>query len=718
MVALRDILLSVLLLPVLLTDTQPAHPLALLSIDLGAEWLKVGILSRNAPTSVSIVTNELGSRKTPSLIGFSNVGDRLLGDEAASFASRYPETTFPRPLSLLGKRADDASVAQMLADAGLLYHVVQHPSRGVAAVHVNHEGVASGEELVASLLRYAMQISAAQLGGPVKEAVVTVPAYFGQAQRQAYIDAASLAGLSVLGVINSHAAAALHYGLNRYSSDLVEHIIFYDLGAGSVEVALVLDVDWDDQLGGSNLDAMLCSHFVNKFSLEHGLEPVQVLGNARAMAKLKKQEILSANKTQHHARGYTNSSDGQGEWLSMKQLSGVELLGGGPRIPKLQVLDPVVPDLAPLPVRRVVRFAHLLRGPLGFRLHYNSSTTRGPPSGPNQLNLAEFEVHGIDDFLSSNGILHIDSAEAHIEDLEGSDRDSMEVVEEPLLPLDDSSRVGNDLDVEDMDKSVLPKVRLDIRGPGWLFPHLSGPHHTAAEARAAAEANIAAWNKADAEREEAAAAKDELEGYVLQMKHWMESGDDELQGIPEGAASAFRMSLSETEEWLYSNGDRESGTTFRARLSDLGATADSLKSHLGKADGSATLDQASGASGLITLDEVPGSDSLDKDSGLSTLVGPTAASTTSHGLSRSIASDAAEPGSTASSESVGMTGGGVSSKVPSLDGEGGVEGLGHGMGAGTEWTKYEEKAEERSEKVRAQREREEAWEQAESDEEL
>ena len=91
----------------------------------------------------------------------------------------------------------------------------------------------------ASILQYAKGISEEHAGGPVLDAVLLVPAFFGQAQRQAYMDAAELAGLNVIGIINSHTAAALQYGIERDFANKTEHIVLYDMGSGSTEVSLV-----------------------------------------------------------------------------------------------------------------------------------------------------------------------------------------------------------------------------------------------------------------------------------------------------------------------------------------------------------------------------------------------------------------------------------------------------------------------------------------------
>ncbi|PNG99289.1 Heat shock protein 17, partial [Tetrabaena socialis] len=171
-----------------------------------------------------------------------------------------------------------------------------------------------------SILYYARGIAEAQAGGPVLDAIVTVPAFFGQRQRQALADAATLAGLNLMGLINTHTAAALQYGIERDFVNRSQTIVLYDMGSGSTEVALVKyntytvkeagkpkvynqlevrDVDWDESLGANLLDMALARHFAAEFSAKAKLE-VDVTALPKAMAKMRRQvrrtkEMLSAN---------------------------------------------------------------------------------------------------------------------------------------------------------------------------------------------------------------------------------------------------------------------------------------------------------------------------------------------------------------------------------------------------------------------------------------
>ncbi|KAI8464405.1 MAG: Hsp70 protein-domain-containing protein [Monoraphidium minutum] len=364
---------------------------SLMSIDLGSENLKVCLI-KPGRTPIAIVVNESSRRKSPALVGFANQ-DRLLGEEAAAVAIRYPTSTFSRARDMLGRSASDPWVQNMLSAHSLPYELVDHPERKTAMAKINDTAAYLAEELVAGVLQYAKQITDAQAGSPIVDTVITVPAWFGIAQRQALKDAAALAGLNVLALVNSHSAAALQFGIERDFAAKEQKVILYDMGSGSTEVALVkfstysakepgsskpkpinqfevLDADWDADLGANTLDALLADHFAAQFSEKTGVEDVRKV--PKAMAKLKRQvrrtkEILSANSDApfsveelHEGRDFQSSvsradfealAEKAGFWdravaplkrllerngLKPGDVDAVELLGGGSRVPRLQ----------------------------------------------------------------------------------------------------------------------------------------------------------------------------------------------------------------------------------------------------------------------------------------------------------------------------------------------------------------------------------------------
>ncbi|WIA17622.1 hypothetical protein OEZ85_014432 [Tetradesmus obliquus] len=328
----------------------------------------------------------MSRRKSPALVGIVEE-ERVLGEEASSLGIRYPNLIFSQLRNLLGRSAGDAEVQRLVQQNLLPYTVVDHPERGTAALQVNETTSYLVEELVAGIFQYAKQITDAQAGESVVDTVVVVPAWFGVAQRQAVIDAASLAGLNVLGLVNGHAAAALQFGIERDFAKKEQTVILYDIGSGSTEAALVkysvygkpgsskgvtnqfevLDVEWDHSLGSNSLDLLLAEHFAKEF-MDKGCGDVRK--SPKAMAKLRKQvrrtkEVLSANSAApisveelHEGKDFQSSIKREefeamaGDYwkrvaapltkllarnkLAAKDVDAVELLGGGSRVPKLQ----------------------------------------------------------------------------------------------------------------------------------------------------------------------------------------------------------------------------------------------------------------------------------------------------------------------------------------------------------------------------------------------
>ncbi|KAG1675493.1 hypothetical protein FOA52_001792 [Chlamydomonas sp. UWO 241] len=397
-----------------------ASPAPLLVVDLGSEFLKVAIASLHPSAKAQqqwrreVVVNEISKRKTSALVGFRPIKpppldtatpayERVLGEEAAALLQRHPATVVARARDLLGVRADAAWLAEMAEEHGLQFGIAPYADRsGLAAVRRGDDGGATHapEELVASLLQYALGIAQAQVSSSsskskaITRALLAVPAFWGQARRQALADAAALAGLRVEGVVSSHAGAAAQYGVERYDPTLgTQHVVLYDMGSGSTEVALVryssylqrsstsgkieripqgevLGVEWDDSLGSNLLDMALVRHFASRFESDHGLPTGEVLGSPRAFARLKQaarrtKEMLSANSAapviveELHGGKDLRGSITRPEFealsprfferaaaplarllaragLKVSDLDLVELLGGGTRVPGVQ----------------------------------------------------------------------------------------------------------------------------------------------------------------------------------------------------------------------------------------------------------------------------------------------------------------------------------------------------------------------------------------------
>ncbi|OEL36691.1 Heat shock 70 kDa protein 17 [Dichanthelium oligosanthes] len=295
----------------------PPATAAVASIDLGSEWLKVAAVHL-APgrVPIAVAINEMSKRKSPALAALAD-GNRLAGEEAAGITARHPSKVFARARDLLAK---PFPYVKSLAESLFLPYDLVPDARGAAAVRADDGQVYSIEEIVAMVLHYAAGLADAHVGAPVRDAVVAVPPYFGQAERRALTQAAQLAGINVLALINEHAGAALQYGIDKDFSNASRHVIFYDMGAGSTYAALVYysaynakeygktvsanqfqvkDVRWNSKLGGVEMEMRLVNYFADQFNEQLG-NGVDIRQSPKAMAKLKKQvkrtkEILSAN---------------------------------------------------------------------------------------------------------------------------------------------------------------------------------------------------------------------------------------------------------------------------------------------------------------------------------------------------------------------------------------------------------------------------------------
>ncbi|XP_022150578.1 heat shock 70 kDa protein 17 [Momordica charantia] len=361
---------------------------AVSSIDLGSESIKVAVVNlKPGQSPISIAINEMSKRKSPVLVSFQS-GTRLLGEEAAGLVARYPSKVFSQIRDMVGK---PYNYAKTLTDSLYLPFDIVEDSRGAVGFKTDDNvTVYSVEELLAMVLAYASNLAEFHSKVPVKDVVISVPPYFGQAERSGLLQAAQLAGINVLSLINEHSGAALQYGIDKNFSNESRHVIFYDMGSSNTYAALVYfssynakefgktvsinqfqvkDVRWDPELGGQNMELRLVEYFADEFNKQVG-NGVDVRNHPKAMAKLKKQvkrtkEILSANtaapisvESLFDDRDFRSTITREkfeelcGDlWeksllpvkdllkhsgLKMDEIYAVELIGGATRVPKLQ----------------------------------------------------------------------------------------------------------------------------------------------------------------------------------------------------------------------------------------------------------------------------------------------------------------------------------------------------------------------------------------------
>jgi len=261
-----------------------------IGIDLGTTYSCVGVWQNDR---VEIIANDQGNRTTPSYVAFTDT-ERLIGDAAKNQVAMNPQNTVFDAKRLIGRRFSDPSVQ---ADMKLWpFKVVPGPN-DKPMIQVTYKGEVkqfAPEEISSMVLTKMREIAEAYLGHTVKNAVVTVPAYFNDSQRQATKDAGAIAGLNVLRIINEPTAAAIAYGLDKKGSRSGEHnVLIFDLGGGTFDVSLltieegifeVKATAGDTHLGGEDFDNRLVNHFVAEFKRKHKKD---ISGNARALRRLR-----------------------------------------------------------------------------------------------------------------------------------------------------------------------------------------------------------------------------------------------------------------------------------------------------------------------------------------------------------------------------------------------------------------------------------------------
>ncbi|KAJ1380898.1 Heat shock protein 70 family [Sesbania bispinosa] len=274
-----------------------------IGIDLGTTYSCVGVYKKD---HVEIIANDQGNRITPSWVAFTDT-ERLIGEAAKNQAPLNAERTVFDVKRLIGRKFDDAEVQK---DIKLLpYKVVNKDGKPYIEVKVKGENrVFSPEEISAMVLTKMKETAGAYLGEKIKSAVITVPAYFNDAQRQATKDAGTIAGLNVARIINEPTAAAIAYGLDKKGGE--KNIMVYDLGGGTFDVSIltidngvfeVLATSGDTHLGGEDFDQRLMDYFIQLIKRKHQKD---IRKDNRALGKLRREceRAKRALSSQHQVR--------------------------------------------------------------------------------------------------------------------------------------------------------------------------------------------------------------------------------------------------------------------------------------------------------------------------------------------------------------------------------------------------------------------------------
>jgi len=305
------LLLSIALNPALVRAEDDDEPKkdgkidTTIGIDLGTTYSCVGVYKNGR---VEIIANDQGNRITPSYVAFTD-NERLIGDAAKNQATTNPERTIYDVKRFIGRDFKDKTVQK---DKSLLsFDIVDKGGKPYVSTFTkagSEEKVFSPEEISAMILGKMKDIAEGFLGKKIKNAVVTVPAYFNDAQRQATKDAGTIAGLNVARVINEPTAAAIAYGLDKKGGE--KNILVFDLGGGTFDVSIltidngvfeVISTNGDTHLGGEDFDQRVMQYFIKLIKKKHGKD---LTVDKRAMQKLRRacERAKRALSSQHQVR--------------------------------------------------------------------------------------------------------------------------------------------------------------------------------------------------------------------------------------------------------------------------------------------------------------------------------------------------------------------------------------------------------------------------------
>ncbi len=344
----------------------------IIGIDLGTTNSCVSVMEGGSP---EVITNAEGSRTTPSMVAFTKNGDRLVGQAAKRQAVTNPHNTIYSVKRFMGSRLDEVSEEAKLVP----YKVI--PSDDGNSIRIDVDGKKySAPEISAMILTKMKQTAEEYLGEKVDEAVITVPAYFNDSQRQATKDAGEIAGLKVKRIINEPTAAALAYGMDKKNKNMT--VAVYDLGGGTFDVSIleigdgvfeVKSTNGDTHLGGDNFDRKLIDYLADEFKKQEGIDlrdDAMALQRLREAGEKAKIELSGSMQTDVNLPFITATQDGpkhlnvtltrskfeslcedlfqrtlkpceqavKDAGISNHEVDEIILVGGSTRIPKIQEL--------------------------------------------------------------------------------------------------------------------------------------------------------------------------------------------------------------------------------------------------------------------------------------------------------------------------------------------------------------------------------------------
>ena len=276
-----------------------------IGIDLGTTYSCVGVWQNDR---VEIIANDQGNRTTPSYVSFSDT-ERLVGDAAKNQSAMNPINTIFDAKRLIGRKISDTNIQKDMKHWAFNVITKENDIPLIEVSHKNEKHTFTAEEISSMILVKMKETAESYLGSTVKNAVITVPAYFNDSQRQATKDAGAIAGLNVLRIINEPTAAAISYGLDK-NKEGEYNVLIFDLGGGTFDVSLLTIDDGifevkatagDTHLGGEDFDNRLVDHFCKEFSRKHKKD---IQENKRSMRRLR----TACEKAKRNLSSSSNSS--------------------------------------------------------------------------------------------------------------------------------------------------------------------------------------------------------------------------------------------------------------------------------------------------------------------------------------------------------------------------------------------------------------------------